>query len=626
MNKCAGPIRSIVRLITLLLLAAAATRAQTITVEDLGQPVVKRGLGMRCVTRDAAGMMEAWGAFETADRFALIGVRLGDGRTTWVDINQFGQPPVSSRHPQMISAADGNLYVFVGVPGRFIKYDVTKRELVDLGVPSQKASYWLASDVGPDGRFYLGTYPNTELVRCDPATGRVENLGRLTTDERLKYVSHPVVSDDGIVYCPVGMQHGEVWAFDPRNGVRKQILPEALTRQQGVPEVWRGKDGRVYGEWAGAKFRCTPEAIVMDETSVPTPRANPRFVGNLVIGDIGEDGKLKLTRGGKVSYLQTDYAGAPRTIFSVSCERDGRIYGGTVSPADTFSYDPAAKKFTDFGQITGGPIQIYDTLNHERGLFISSYMNASVDCFDPGAPVKKGVNPRRVVTLKGHERPMQEIIGPDGMIYTGTVPSKGRLGGALLRENPADLSHKIWPNIIINQSILRLVSVPKTGQVLGVTGVHGGSSAVPTEKEACLFLWDCAREEVVFTARPLPGSKSYGDVVLAANGLVHGVAGRGGNKFYAFDPATGQTAFTGELPIKTLHFPDLADEPFGPRGLIYGLGDDAIFAIDPADRSARVVARDPALKSAYGFCVAHDGLLYFGSGSHLMRCQLPKQE
>ncbi len=568
-------VKSILALIVVQFTAFAVIRTNAqpaITVEDLGQPVVRRTLGMRCVTHDSAGMQEAWASFETSDRFALVGVRLDDGRVTWVDINQFGEPPTRSRHAQMISAADGNLYAFVGVPGRFLKYDVTKRELIDLGVPAEKGSYWSGSDVGPDGKFYIGTYPNTELVCCDPAPGKVENLGRLTQDERVKYVFHPVVSDDGVVYCPVGLHHGELWAFDTKNGGRRQILPEPMMRKQGKPEVWRGKDGRVYGEWAGVKFRCTPDAIVSGETSPVSPRANPRFVGDLVVSDIDSDGKLKLTRGGKTSFLQTEFAGAPRTVFSVSYERDGRIYGGTVSPANTFCYDPATAKFTDFGQISGGPIQIYDTLNHGRGLFISSYMNASGDFFDPAAPMKQGVNPRRVVKLEGHERPMQEIIGPDGMLYTGTVPSKGLLGGALLRVNPSDLSHRLFPNIVFHQSLLRLVSVPQTGEVLGVTSISGGSSAIPTEKEGCLFLWDCKQEKVVFTVSPLPGIKAYGAVVRAADGLVYGVAA---NKFYAFDPVARKTVFTGTLPVKGLHFPELADEFFGPRGLIYGLGEDA---------------------------------------------------
>jgi hypothetical protein len=211
------------------------------------------------------------------------------------------------------------------------------------------------------------------------------------------------------------------------------------------------------------------------------------------------------------------------------------------------------------------------------------------------------------------------------MVYAGTTPSKGRLGGALLRVNPQDLTHTVWTNIIPNQTIARLVSLPQTGEVLGVSSINGGSSAIPTEKEGCVFLWDCKQEKVVFTAQPLPGAKVYGAVARAADGLVYGVE-YGTKRFYAFDPVKRQTVFTGELPVKNLHYPELVDEPFGPRGWIYGIGDDAIVAIDPARREAKAIARDPALARAFGYCISHDGYLYFGSGSHLLRCKLPAQE
>src|SRR5436190_9364054 len=140
--------------IALGLICSAIAEEKSLKIEDLGQPVTRRTLSMRCVTRDASGRLEAWASFETYDRFALVVIRLDNGESTWVDINQFGQPPTLARHVQMISAADGNLYAFAGVPGRFLKYDVTKRELIDLGVPSPKASYWLGAAVAPDGRYY----------------------------------------------------------------------------------------------------------------------------------------------------------------------------------------------------------------------------------------------------------------------------------------------------------------------------------------------------------------------------------------------------------------------------------------------------------------------------------------
>src|SRR5262249_40379544 len=84
-----------------------------------------------------------------------------------------------------------------------------------------------------------------------------------------------------------------------------------------------------------------------------------------------------------------------------------------------------------------------------------------------------------------------------------------------------------------------------------------------------------------------------------------------------------QTIMTGDLPVKSLHFPDLADTPVGERGLLYGLGDDAVFAIDHADHSVKLLGRSPALTTAHGFCVTRGGDLYFGAGARLKQAKLP---
>ena len=600
-------------LATLPSLAADAS----FTFEDLGEPVRLRELQIQVVTHDSGRGCIAWSNYETSDKHALVGVHLDSGDVTWVDLTRFGRT-----HIQMIQAEDGNLYAYTGSPGHFLKYDVAKRELVDLGVPAKPASYWLGNAVGPDGKFYVGTYPQTCLVRCDPRTGKVVNLGRISEDPKECYLLFPVASAGNVIYCPVGLHHRELWAVDATTGAKKQILPPALTKAQGNPRVWLAADGHVYGESDSAKFRCHPDRIEIGKTQPPALR-KPLLAGDKIVGSINAAGKLALTdvKTRKVAILQTRYEGAPRSIFSVSCERDGKIYGGTFSPAITFCYDTRSGKLADLGRLSTAPIQVYDTLNHPSGLFLSSYMLASVDFFDPARPIKKPDNPRRIVTVTGQERPAQLTCGPDGMIYTGTFPSKGRLGGALVRINPNDFSSKVWVNVITNQSIFSLASVPELGGLFCTSSIRGGSSAIPTEKEAFVVLWDCQRETVAFRAQPVAGTMHYGAVVRARNGLLYGIAG---TKYYAFDPAQRKTVFTGALPVKSVRFPELSDEPAGPKGLIYGVGDDAVFAIDPADHSVNIIARDKSLTRAFGFFVTPDETLYYGCGSRLMRCKLRK--
>lgn len=586
------------------------------TFEDLGEPVLVRELAMEIITHDSRNGFVAWGTYEAPDKNALVGVRIDNGETIWVELTRWGRT-----HIQMIQAADGNPYVYAGSPGHFFKYDLAAGKLVDLGVPASPASYWLGGAVGPDGTFYVGTYPNACLVRCDPATGKIGSLGRLPEDKRQCYILHPAVGDDNMIYCPVGLHHRELWAVDASTGVKKQILPEALTVAQGCPRVWVATDGQVYGSAGDVSFLCHPDRIEIGKSLPARPGRGPLTAGDQVVGAINAEGKLRLSdkKTKRVSLLQTRYRGAPRAIFSVSCERDGKIYGGTFSPAISFCYDERTGRLTDLGPIADDKVQIYDTLNHPAGLFLASYMPASVDFFDLARPVRRPENPRHIVSITGQERPVQLLLGPDGMIYTGTFPSKGRLGGALARINPHDFSCRVWTNIVANQSIVGLASAADLGGVFCTSSIHGGSSAIPTEKEALVFLWDCKREEVAYRVRPVAGTKHYGAVVRARNGLLYGIAG---TRYYAFDPVRRETVFTGELPVKGLRFPELSDEPAGPRGLIYGVGDDAVFAIDPTDHVARIIARDKSLARAMGFFVTPEQTLYYGAGSRLMRVRL----
>jgi outer membrane protein assembly factor BamB len=595
-----------------VLVAAAATPV----VEDLGEPVRLRTLALPEVTGRASGRYIAWGTYETAEKNALVGINVQTGAVTWVDVTAFGRS-----HLRLTKAADGTLIVYTGNPGHFLRYDPEQRALLDLGVPAKGASYWLGHTVGPDGRIYVGTFPNAVLVRCDPRTGKVDQLGQLATDRKQSYITTPAVSADNVVYCPVGLHHRELWSVDAVSGEKKQILPAAMTQAQGAPTVWTAADGNVYGRSGATEFRCRRDGIEVGPTLPPRPEGSAKRAGDQAVGGVDATGQLMLTEvaTGRKTYVATEYAGAPRQIYSVSCERDGRIFGGTFSPANTFAYDPRNGAVTDYGVVASGPIQVYDTLNHAQGLFLSSYMNASVDRFDPAQPVVKGRNPRHAITVPGQERPTQLVEGPDGFIYTGTVPSKGRLGGALVRVDPVELTSRVRPSPVVNQSVMRLVAVPETGELFCTTSIQGGSSAIPTEKSAYVFLWDCREQKEVFRAQPVPGAISYGAVVRARNGLIYGL---GAGKYYVFDPRERRVVFTGELPVKDIRFPGLSDVPVGPRGLIYGIGDNAVFSIDPADHSVRVVVRDPALARTHGFFVNAAAVLYFGDRTHLRRIRL----
>jgi len=589
--------------------------------ESLGVPCTVKGLSFRLVTNDPDGRCIAWTGYEAPGKMAMLGVRTDTGETVWVDLAKYGRS-----HVQMTKGKDGNVYLYAGKPSHFFRYDVARNELVDLGVPAKPAHYFGSGMLGPDGKYYIGSYPATYLVRCDTMTGGIECLGRIAEDPRQCYIfPRLAVSDAGVVYCPVGLHHRELWAYDTRTGRKRQILPSPMTESQGRPTVWLGEDGQVYGRAGSTEFLCRPDRIATDAGILPDARgrAPPHVANGKKVGGLDRKGRLKLidAKTGEATYVQTAYKGKPLMIYSVGCERDGRIWGGTLFPSMTFSCDLQTGELTDHGRIARGRCQVYDIINVDRGLLMSSYTGAYMDLWDPARPREKGGNPLSFKHNPRQERPMQWARGPDGYIYIGTIPVKGHLGGALARLDPSDVSIAWWDNIVKNQSIRYCAPVPATGELICATSIGGGSSAKPTETEAYVFLWDCKQEKISHMARPVRKTRHYGRVVTAAQGIVYGLAGP---KYYAFDPVKRETIFVGDLPVRGLHFPELNDEVVGAKGLIYGLADDAVFAIDPSDHSIRIIARHDSIRKAHGFYVTPDGTLYYGSQETLWRCKLPE--
>lgn len=629
--------RMIVLLAAVALLAGGSgvTRAEW-RFEKLGQPATDRRVSLqpseetysfttggstrRFATRDPDGYWLVWAGYEGHQTRALLGIRLDNGHVRKVDLSEYGSEGLSG-HVQYVKGADGNIYIYTGKPGRFLKYDIENRELVDLGCPAENAWYVGVGALGPDGRFCIGTHPATILVSCDTRTGEITSHGRIADDPKQKYIWHEVVVTDDTVYCPVGHYRKELWTYDLKTGEKKQLLPPEITKLQGSPKIWQADDGRVYGEAGDHVFECFPEGVKFRDEVPPEPEPGELIVDGIKPLAIDSEGVMRLRDldSGKIITRASDYEGRALGIYSV-CDRGwGRIWGGTMFPARIFSYDPENDSFTDHRRRSGGRIQVYDLLPTEEGLLISSYVGAHLALYDPNSPPVKGENPYHFDTCPGQERPIQWCMGPDGRAYIGTRPVKARVGGALARVDFQKREVKWWPDVIEHHSILGVAPVPETGEILCATSSYGGTGSTPIAEQGCLLLWDCQAEEVTYIDHPQEGTTSYWGAVRAQNGLIYSTIDR--EKYLAYDPVARETVFVGDLPDGELHFPRLADGSLGPDGGVYTLIGDGIYRIEPEDHSISLVARHESINNGRGFYVDDDGSIYYGSGTHLWRCR-----
>ena len=590
---------------------------------DLGKPVAEKSLSFSYVTNGPDGNLVAWAILRGEESQGAVGIDTVTGKVHRVELRKYG-----SSNIRLAKGADGQLYLFAGQPGRYFRYDPLSGELTELGKPSEKASYWMRQAVSTDDVFYVGTYPRAELVACDMKTGAVRTVAALNDDNRELYVIDCAPDDhDGWVYCAVGLHHQELWAVNPADGTKRQLLTDTLKEGHGAPTVFTGVDGYVYGSSGKTTFRCYPDRI--EPGKVPDAKGSPRarLPGGELVTPLREDGNLVIAKSkDEQRVIPTEYQGAPLRIYTVGPLHDGVLYGSGIKPGHFFSYRPATGETVDHGTVTSGTIQVYDMVVHPTGIFVGSYTGASIDKLDPGQSIVRGKNPTRVIQLSrdyDQERPEQLIIGPDNAVWTGTVPVKGRLGGALSRIDPADLSVQCWRNVVPDQSIVSLVSLPDSNQLLLGSSIRGGTSAKPTADEAVLALWDVAVAKVVATFKPVAGAKHFPALARAANGMIHGLAQTDDALWrYVFDPARRETVMAEKMPLRRSWYPHLQDNPVGPKGLIVGLADDAIFAIDPADNSLSILAQDKSLFGTLGFWVTDEGVVYYGSGATLWKCDL----
>lgn len=122
------------------------------------------------------------------------------------------------------SVVDGDVvYVGTHTVADLYRLDTTTATLTHLtSIPG--ASYIWDMSRTPDGKLYLGTYPDGKVWEYDPAADALRDLGVAVAGE--KYV-RSIVADDTTVYAGVG-DNARLVAVDRATGNKRDITPPEL--------------------------------------------------------------------------------------------------------------------------------------------------------------------------------------------------------------------------------------------------------------------------------------------------------------------------------------------------------------------------------------------------------------
>lgn len=519
----------------------------------------------------------------------------------------------------LIAGADGKIYLGTWDGGLILRFDPQHADqgLEVVGKPSPTETYLWQFDQGKDGRLYACTYPQARIVSFDPQTGGLEDLGRMHPTEM--YARSIAVGPNGKVYVGIGTSKGDLVVFDPATRTHRSLLPANLAGAQGwkTVAVSRRSDGNVYAEFGTNLMRLD------DETVVPVQAAPERSPMKLRDGRIVtsfDRGRFTLQdpKTKQVVERTFKYAGNGDHIFVVGIGPSNCVYGSTAMPLEVFRFDPRLNRSEHLGHMPGG--EVYSMLEYERKLYLCYYGGAVMNLYDPAKPFWKygtgaDANPVSFGGVgDGHLRPRAMVYGPDGLIFVGSEPPYGELGGAIGVWDPnQNRTIDNFRHVVTNQSIVSLAWEPETGLLFGGSGNYGGGGTQAVEREARFFAFDPRRKVKVFETSLLPGARNY-PATFAARGRVFTTVS---DKLFVFDPRTRRVEKTVQLPAAQV---EISLGSLG-RSTVAGLTTRGVYVYD-FERGDLVHTAQAPVPVRCGFALLPEEV-YFGSNAELWRYRFP---
>lgn len=496
---------------------------------------------------------------------------------------------------------------------------------IDLPRPTDDSYSWIFGlDRASDGNLYLGTYPEGALLRYDPRTDTVDELGVVlpSDDGRAQYLRNVNGRFPGTLYLGMGA-HPELVAYDLATGAKTRLLPEAYQDRSFVYYSDR------LGDWLVAAVSPNDAILLFDperrtlERTIDVPgdgtlwRHNYESLflheGEVFFGtdanyalwahDLDADTTRLVGTGlgapfglAQDRYLFTrDYYGTYRIIDldteEVVVERttrfegdgmelhalaegpDATVVGGIYINQGFFHYDPAADTLFAPGAAVSFGGQIDALAAHGDTVYLGHYTTARLSVYDPTRPWQPGhdagANPRLVGSAgEEQDRFPAAVVGPDGKVYLGTIPKYGKLGGALVVYDPATDSLTTYRNIVPDQSVYALVATDSL--IYGGTAVMGGLGAAPTASAATLFAWDPATQQKAWERTPVPDARELWGLDRMPDGTLVGGAD---STLFRYDAATDSLLATRPAAV-----PEVITKLVASRdGWIYGLTEERFF-------------------------------------------------
>ena len=332
---------------------------------------------------------------------------------------------------------------------------------------------------GADGCVYAGTYPGCKLLRYDPVTRCLTDLGLLGDSEDNHY-SRPLFAtrEGNIVVCAAHALF-QVWLYDVFKNAFYQVGQDGdklLDVRDGFIAVERGEQ-RLFFDDRTLQLIDGPFDVqdreAQDKAKVDAVRDyldwlfHPRKLPDLPLGTRGEktaDGSIVGPIAQEVYRIQDGairfrrIPGEPPATAIMTIIADGnKLWGSCENGQTIFSYDVTTGEAWNSSCVCNHGGEVYGMVMLDKKLYLTAYAGGDHMVYDPAQPwnQRANINPCTIGVvgpelIRPHSR---SVIGRDGGIWTGWYAAYGVYGGGITRMDPDTQEVQTWREVIPGQSI-----------------------------------------------------------------------------------------------------------------------------------------------------------------------------
>lgn len=539
-------------------------------------------------------------------------------------------------------APDGTVYVAAGK--HIWGYSPETKEIIALAeIP--EASLW-ALAVDEESNAYIGTYPSGKVFKYEKATGQLHDYGKMIGEISQEYV-RSMDYHDGYIYA--GTAHDKLMKLNVETGEKVDIAEE-LNESGFVYDLNIVDDRYIF-----ARYSVSKKMYVYDiEQEIWLDVVLTNVTGLHVTDSL--DGNVYFVADGRLKYVNLEtlqvndttmtYGSGLRGADWVEIEGDDRLPGKSLATI-TFSGDvvffnietntvvsyskmvpPTANvtnKFFTYSEdkiyisgMTGAVGAVFNPLTNEivtlnlgqadvmhemdGKMYFGVYPEGSVQVIDPEVDPYQA--PSKLFVIGDEQERLHSMASGDGMLFVGSIPTYGKLGGALTVYDGE--THKVFRNIVQDQSVNDIVY--KDGKVYGSTSITGGLGSTPTAEEAKLFVFDVESEtktkEVSLNIDGLEKPTHIGQLKFGLHDDY--IWGASSGYIFALNPETLEVVKSVNIdPNAAMGAWNNVHLEWSEDGFLYANAGSKLFVIDPISLESQYIT------NTITFTLGKDGNIYY---------------